>query len=115
MPVMTPDDQKYLRLAFADLMNLLSDNPLDPVDPVTYREPSGDTCLHIAAIRGDLRAAQLLLAAGLDVNSLGDMGNTPLHYANSFNHLNIEQLLIKRGADTSLVNEFGETAISRNT
>ena len=65
MPVMTPDDQKYLRLAFADLMNLLSDDPLDPIDPTTYREPSGDTCLHIAAISGDLRAAQILLSAGL--------------------------------------------------
>ena len=115
MPVMTPDDQKYLRLAFADLMNLLSDDPLDPIDPTTYREPSGDTCLHIAAIRGDLRAAQILLSAGLDINLRGDMGNTPLHYANAFNHFNVEQFLLKRGANANLVNEFGETAISCDT
>lgn len=109
---MTSDDQQYLKLAFADLMNLQSDDPLEPVDPLTYREPSGDTCLHIAAIRGDLRAVQLLLSAGLDINFPGDMSNTPLHYAHSFKRFSVEQLLIKNGADRSLVNEFGKSATS---
>ena len=107
---MMPDDQQYLKLAFADLMNLQSDDPLAPVDPLTYREPSGDTCLHIAAIRGDLRATQLLLSAGLNINLQGDMGNTPLHYAHSFKRSSVEQLLINSGADKNLVNEFGKTA-----
>lgn len=36
--------------------------------------------LHIAMRRGDLRAAQLLLAGGADVDALDSYGNSPLMY-----------------------------------
>lgn len=105
---MEKSDAEYLRVAFSDLINYGADNPLEPVDPLSYRTPEGDSCLHIAAMRGDLRAVQLLLNAGLDVNLLGDLGNTPLHYARMAAHLDVIEHLISRGANPDFVNELGK-------
>jgi ankyrin repeat protein len=103
-------DRDYLGAVFADLINYSADNPLQPVDPFSYLTPEGDSCLHIAAIRGDLRAVRLLLAAGLDPNLHGDLGNTPLHYARRLGNRDVVDLLTESGALTDLLNEFGERA-----
>lgn len=103
-----------LRRTFSDLLNYDANDPLEPIDPLTYRSPEGDTCLHIAALRGDLRSVQLLLEAGLDVNDLGDMGNTPLHYARKRGHEEVVQLLLRQGANPNIRNEFGEKAADGN-
>lgn len=97
-----------LKKAFIDLLNYDSDDPTDPINPLTYIEPGGDNCLHIAAHRGDYRSVELLLRAGIDVNSLGEMNCTALHYAISNGHQNVADLLIKNGASTSLLNKFGK-------
>jgi ankyrin repeat protein len=99
-----------LRLIFSDLVNYESDDPLASIDPFLYRSPEGDTCLHIAALRGDYRAAVLLIDGGVSVNSIGDMGNTPLHYAAAEGHQEIFDLLVSRGADKEIRNEFGKVA-----
>lgn len=98
-----------LKQRFRDVLNHEADDPLTPINPLTYRSPEGDSCLHLAAIRGDLRAAQLLIEAGLDVNGKGDLGNTPLHYAVQHHHKTVADLLIANGASRSVVNEFGKT------
>jgi len=61
--------------------------------------------LHIAARRGDIRAVQLLVKGGLDVNRQGDMGYTPLHCAKN---QDIFAFLIGSGALTSIENSFGK-------
>lgn len=99
-----------LRSIFSDLMNYESDDPLTPIDPFLYKSPEGDTCLHIAALRGDYRAAVLLIDGGVSVNSIGDMGSTPLHYAAAEGHQEIFDLLVSRGADKKIRNEFGKAA-----
>ncbi len=105
---LSENEIKELQRAFIDLMNYESDDPTDPIDPVIYKEPDGDNCLHIAAHRGDVRSVELLLKAGLDVNSIGEMGCTSLHYANIQGHNDVIQLLIKSGASTEIVNRFGK-------
>jgi len=105
---MEKSDAEYLRAAFKDLINYGADNPLEPIDPLSYRTPEGDSCLHIAAMRGDLRAVQLLLNAGLDANLLGDLGNTPLHYALIAAHQDVVEHLVSRGANPYIVNELGK-------
>ena len=90
---------------FKDLINYETEDPCEPVDPLTYVTPDGDTCLHIAALRGNLSVVKLLLKAGLDINRPGDMGYTPLHYAKTQAVMNF---LIENGASTSAINEFGE-------
>lgn len=99
---------KVLQEKFSDLINYKADDPLEAIDPLTYRSPEGDSCLHTAAIRGDQLAVELLIKAGLDVNLQGDMGNTPLHYAKKFGHDEIASLLVQQGASTEIRNDFGK-------
>jgi ankyrin repeat protein len=94
--------------AFNDLLNYDSNDPTEPIDPLTYVDPDGDNCLHIAANRGDHRSAELLLKAGLDVNQIGDMGCTALHLAYMNGHQDIIRLLVDHGASDSIKNEFGK-------
>lgn len=94
--------------AFQDLLNYDSDDPTEPINPLTYVDPDGDNCLHIAASRGNYRAVELLLKAGLDVNQVGDMGCTALHYANMKGHKDIIRLLLAHGASVKIMNEFGK-------
>ena len=108
--ISTGKEMEELRSIFSDLMNYDSEDPLAPIDPFLYKSPEGDTCLHIAALRGDYRAALLLIDGGVSVNSIGDMGNTPLHYAAAEGHKEIFDLLVSRGADKEIRNEFGKVA-----
>jgi len=103
------DVLKELQDKFSDLLNDDAEDPFEPIDPLTYHSPEGDSCLHLAAIRGDCRAVELLLDAGLDINEPGDVGNTALHYAAKYQHDDVVDCLIKRGAGTDIKNEFGET------
>ena len=107
------DVLKELQDKFSDLLNDDAEDPFEPIDPLTYHSPEGDSCLHLAAIRGDCRAVELLLDAGLDINEAGDVGNTALHYALKYQHDDVADLLIKRGAGTDIKNEFGETCQPR--
>lgn len=97
-----------LQNAFADLLNYEDEDLWAPIDPMTYRDSNFDTCLHIAAARGNLRAVQLLLKAGFDVNALGDMSYTPLHLAAT---PEIVQELLANGADPKIKNEFGRSPV----
>ncbi len=92
------------------LINYYDDDPLAPIDPLTYVSSDGDSCLHIAAWVGDLRAVELLVKAGMDVNRLGDMEMTPLHCAGT---PEVAQFLLSHGADTNLVNLFGTSPVGR--
>ena len=97
-----------LQAAFADVINYDSDNPSDPIDPLTYRAPDRDTCLHIAARRRNRRAVELLIKAGADVNDQGDMGSTALHYAEYAKAEDVVALLLAHGASRSIRDEFGK-------
>ena len=101
---LTQSELDELATAFADVINYESDDPTAPIDPLTYRAPDDDTCLHIAARRGDLRSLELLLKAGLDIDDCGDMGTTPLHCAKT---KEAADLLIKNGASLEVRDEFG--------
>ncbi|WP_371286327.1 ankyrin repeat domain-containing protein [Variovorax sp. 770b2] len=76
-----------------------------PINPLAYRSPDNDTCLHMAAHRGDARAVQLLLKAGANVNAIGDMGYTPLHYAAS---REVAPVLVGAGANPSIEDELAK-------
>lgn len=105
---LSTNEMQELRLAFADLLNYDSDDPTEPIDPLSYREPGGDSCIHIAAHRGNLRAVELLLKAGVDVNVTGEMGCTALHYARLKGHKDVERFLLDNGASTTIRNLFGK-------
>lgn len=106
--VLTEAERAELALVFRDVINYESDDPFTPIESLTYRAPDGDTCLHIAAHRGNLRAVQLLVRAGLNVNDLGDMGYTPLQYART---QEVVDFLLQNGADPNIKNEFGQSPV----
>jgi len=121
--ILSESEVKYLQERYRNLTNFQSDDPSDPIDPLTYVEPAGDNLLHIASMRGDSKAVELLLKAGLDVNQRGDMGYTALHYAYWKGakwpaHINerddVIRLLLEHGASTTVRNEFGKTPIEHS-
>lgn len=105
---LTNDELAELRQIFRDLTNYDSEDPTEPIDPLTWREGDGDNCLHYAACWGNSRAVELLLKAGLDVNGQGDMGYTALHYARHYKHDDVAELLLEHGASEDIRNEFGK-------
>jgi len=76
-------------------------------DPITHLTPEGDSCLHLAALRGDARAIALLLDLGAEIDQRGDMGSTALHYAAISRNWESFQLLLDRGADPNIINKIG--------
>jgi ankyrin repeat protein len=95
--------QKYFYLT-----NYESDDPTDPIDPLTYVDSNGDSLLHIAAQNGDAKTIELLLDAGIDIDQLGDMESTALHYAYQGGHRQAIEVLLNRGATTGIRNLFGK-------
>ncbi|WP_271009082.1 ankyrin repeat domain-containing protein [Paucibacter sp. B51] len=104
MQGLSSSEYAELRSAFADLINYEADDPMAPVEPLTYVAPDGDTCLHVASQRGNIRAVELLVKAGVDVNRQGDMGSTPLHCAAT---PEVAAFLVASGASVTIRDEFG--------
>ena len=64
--------------------------------------------MRLAAFRGHLKASELLVANGAEVNM---SGWTPLAYAAFNGHTDIAKLLVKSGADVNAATENGSTAL----
>ena len=79
---------------------------------VNARDSDGRTPLHWAAIYGQTKAMELLLAAKADVNSLDGDGFTPLHWAATFNKRAAVELLLANKADMNIkVEKYGWTPL----
>lgn len=85
----------------------------EKVIEVNSRSASDDTPLHVMAWRQDSASASVLIAAGADVNAVGDMGETPLHVAMRVRDWTLAAMLVRAGARTDIRSEFGETANDR--
>jgi len=79
---------------------------------INARDSGGKTALHWAALYGQEKVMELLLAEKADVNSLDEDGFTPLHWAATFNQSNAAKVLLANKADTNLkVPKYGWTAL----
>ncbi|AFM27467.1 ankyrin repeat domain-containing protein [Desulfomonile tiedjei] len=78
---------------------------------LTIKANSRSIALLKAASKGKLDAVELLLKAGVDVNTRSKYGNTPLMRAAFKGHLKITALLLKMGADINAENAHGNTAL----
>lgn len=107
--MITKEEHELLASEFSDVINYGADNPLEPIDPLSYVSPEGDTCLHIAVWRRDPEAIDMLCRAGIDVNAIGDMGQSALGIAAELGDAEICRLLLANGASTSVVDELSRT------
>jgi ankyrin repeat protein len=78
---------------------------------VNTSDKSGDTPLHIAAVRGYQELAALLIAEGANVNARNERELTPLHAAAWGDHIEIVELLVAKGSDINARGEHGTTPL----
>ncbi len=79
---------------------------------INARDSGGRTALHWAALYGQEKVVELLLAEKADVNSLDEDGFTPLHWAATFNQSDAVKVLLANKADTNLkVQKYGWTPL----
>jgi len=81
----------------------LQEKPLDVNDTNIF----GDTPLHMVTRWGDAEAVAALLAAGAEVNAIGEKGQTALFFAGS---TDVADLLLAAGADPGIIDEFSHSA-----
>ena len=76
------------------------------------RDGDGKTALHWAALYGQTKVMELLLANKADVNSLDEDGFTPLHWAATFNQSDAVKLLLANKANMNIkVQKYGWTPL----
>ncbi|WP_367608396.1 ankyrin repeat domain-containing protein [Legionella sp. W05-934-2] len=91
--------------------SLLNEFILDDV-PLGFINDKGYSPLHLAAIQGADKAAEVLLTSSdLDSNPTDSRGNTPLHFAAEFGHVRMITLLESAGALVDAENNQGETPL----
>jgi uncharacterized protein len=81
------------------------------IDSIDYKNGYGDTPLHIVSYWGDCEAISILVAAGANLNAIGESGFTPLHCAAQMNKANAVELLLQLGAGVVL-SDLGESPIT---
>uniref|UniRef100_A0AAY4B7K0 Ankyrin repeat domain 12 n=2 Tax=Denticeps clupeoides TaxID=299321 RepID=A0AAY4B7K0_9TELE len=70
-------------------------------DKVNKRNERGETPLHMAAIRGDVKQVKELIGLGADVNVKDFAGWTPLHEACNLGYYDVAKVLISAGAEVN--------------
>ncbi|XP_051983665.1 ankyrin repeat domain-containing protein 12-like isoform X2 [Xyrauchen texanus] len=70
-------------------------------DKVNKRNERGETPLHMAAIRGEVKQVKELISLGADVNVKDFAGWTPLHEACNLGYYDVAKVLIGAGAEVN--------------
>ena len=100
--------QIVLGLLHRDLGEELSISRRPEID---YVDSRGRSALSWAALRGDSKAASLLVEAGANVNTSDSEGNTPLTYSVQSKSTSCMNILLKAGADPKSKNIIGRNAL----
>ena len=105
-----PDVSIWEAARTGDLESLRTQLAVDGTD-LNRRDSNGITPLSWTALSGQLKAAELLLAAGARINSSNKDGSSSLHSSAFFGHLDIVELLVKNRINIDAKNDEGETAL----
>ncbi|MEZ4869086.1 MAG: sigma-70 family RNA polymerase sigma factor [Caldilineaceae bacterium] len=100
--------------ALGDLTRVIYLLDADPALLHKRKDPRIGTPLHVAADKGQLEVAQLLLERGAVVNATTDSGNiTPMHDAAFSGQVEMVKFLLTQGADpTARDSEFNATPLA---
>ena len=103
----TPEETLFKAAWTGDVTTLRGPN----ID-LNLKDPVGRTPLHIAAEKGNVDVAMLLIENGANVNVADVNGNTPLIFIiNKTGNLKVTQRLLEKGANVDTQNRTGETAL----
>ncbi len=72
---------------------------------LTRKDPSGNSLLHIAAMRGFSDLIKFLIEKGIDVNAVNNNNHTALYYAAKHGYRRAADALVAAGADKSTIIE----------
>ncbi|HJZ23529.1 MAG TPA: ankyrin repeat domain-containing protein [Candidatus Babeliales bacterium] len=99
-------NEQHSDMEVSDLIGLVEQyNELDRVNNEKC------TLLHTASYLGLIKAVEVLLEFGADINEQDNDGYTPLHRATFKGNIDIVDLLLRKGADTDLKNNCGATSL----
>jgi ankyrin repeat protein len=98
-----------LFLAIADVLVSEREQPIN----VHTRGFEEDTPLHVAAVWGDVAAIEMLVAAGAEIDALGDLDTTPLYNAVGQGHVQAARKLLELGASPHSSNLLNSTPALR--
>jgi ankyrin repeat protein len=101
------EDELLQELLFAKVQSYFTRNQVNAV------ADGHNTLLHMAALKGDIQAIRMLLAAGYPIDSRDDQGNTAFMSVCSGHGLDVAEVLASAGANVNAQNQDGETALSR--
>lgn len=95
----------------------VQDNDLDTIRKLLTKKNvnsilGGYAPLHWAVQEGFIEAAEMLIAAGADLNIKDDCGCSPLYKAVGENHVEIAKLLIEKGADVDARDDENDIPLS---
>jgi len=80
-------------------------------DVNTPRGPEAQTPIHMAARRGNLAIARVLLDGGADLEARDKKGETPLRRAVNCGHPEFVSLLLAHGADVNARDDAGKSML----
>jgi ankyrin repeat protein len=76
---------------------------LDQKVDILATDSSGNSAMHRAASKGQLKILKLLIKHGGNINAVNKRKETPLYLAAASGHKKTINLLVKNGADTSII------------
>jgi len=85
--------------------------PKHPVADINKRNNKGETKLHVACCKGQLRTVEELLRSNASVNVTCNAGWTPLHEASLNGHLRVVDQLISADADVNVIGPGSTTPL----
>lgn len=93
------------------LLSLSSKNSSTKTRVQIQSESSGESRLHRAALKGDIREMRVLIMQKVDINARDRYGETPLHIASRAGQESAVELLLQYKANVIAANKEGQIAL----
>uniref|UniRef100_A0A2N9IVT3 MSP domain-containing protein n=2 Tax=Fagus sylvatica TaxID=28930 RepID=A0A2N9IVT3_FAGSY len=104
-------DELHVAVAFDQTDEILSLIKSRGYGSLDCRDKEGRTPLHLAASKGSIWCARLLVESGADMNARCKDGRTALHRAATNGDRQIVEMLIEFGADPAITNDRGQSPL----